>query len=100
MDWFDLKVVLNLGDTTLTPEELKLLLNARGAYVRLGRKGWRRLQFDLTPEEDESLARLGLNAKDFSTEPQRFHALQLADDAAKNFSRPNASRKFSVGSAN
>ena len=84
-DWFDLKVVLNVGDTTLTPEELKLLLNARGGYVRLGAKGWRRLQFNLTPEEDESLARLGLDAKDFSAEPQRFHALQLADESAKKF---------------
>jgi hypothetical protein len=88
MDWFDLKVVLNVGDTTLTPEELKLLLNARGGYVRLGKKGWRRLHFNLSPEEDEQLARLGLNAKDFSAEPQRFHALQLADDAAKKFLAP------------
>ena len=94
MDWFDLKVVLNVGDTTLTPEELKLLLNARGGYVRLGAKGWRRLQFNLTPEEDESLARLGLNAKDFSAEPQRFHALQLADDAAKKFLAPERVEKI------
>jgi hypothetical protein len=85
MDWFDLKVVLKVGDTTLTPEELKLLLNARGGFVRLGAKGWRRLQFNLTPEEDEQLARLGLHAGDFSGEPQRFHALQLADPAAKKF---------------
>jgi hypothetical protein len=88
MDWFDLKVVLNVGDTTLTPEELKLLLNARGGYVRLGKKGWRRLQFNLSPEEDEQLARLGLTARDFSAEPQRFHALQLADEAAKKFLAP------------
>jgi hypothetical protein len=85
LDWFDLKVVLNVGDTTLTPEELKLLLNARGGYVRLGARGWRRLQFNLSPEDDEQLARLGLHAKDFSAEPQRFHALQLADSAAKRF---------------
>ncbi len=85
MDWFDLKVVLTVSDTTLTPEELKLLLNARGGYVRLGDKGWRRLRFDLTPEDDEQLARLGLHAHDFTAEPQRFHALQLADNAAKKF---------------
>lgn len=85
VDWFDLKVALNVSDTQLTPEELKLLLNARGGYVRLGKKGWRRLQFDLTPEDDERLARLGLNARDFTAEPQRLHALQLADDAARKF---------------
>ncbi len=85
MDWFDLKVVLNVGDATLTPEELKLLLNARGGFVRLGKKGWRRLDFNLTKEDDEQLARLGLHAHDFSAEPQRFHALQLADASAKKF---------------
>ena len=89
IDWFDLKVTLNVGDTTLTPEELKLLLNARGGYVRLGKKGWRRLKFDLTPEEDEHLARLGLSPRDFTGEPHRFHTLQLADDAAKRFLGPD-----------
>lgn len=85
VDWFDLKVALNVSDTELTPEELKLLLNARGGYVRLGKKGWRRLQFDLSQEDDERLARLGLNPRDFTAEPQRLHALQLADDAARKF---------------
>ena len=94
MDWFDLKVVLNVGDTTLTPEELKLLLNARGGYVRLGKKGWRRLDFKLTPEEDEQLARLGLHAHDFTAEPQRFHALQLADAGAKKFLQPEHVEKI------
>ena len=88
IDWFDLKVILNVADLALTPEETKLLLNARGGYVRLGTKGWRRLQFNLTPEDDEQLARLGLAPRDFTAEPQRFHALQLADEAAKKFLAP------------
>src|SRR6185369_6176112 len=50
--------------------------------VRLGKKGWRRLHFNLTQEEDDRLARLGLDARDFTAEPQRLHALQLADEAA------------------
>ena len=94
IDWFDLKVALNVSDTTLTPAELKLLLNARGGYVRLGKKGWRRLQYNLTPEDDEQLARLGLDARDFSSEPQRFHALQLADEAAKKFLAPERIEKI------
>ena len=85
VDWFDLKVALNVSDLELTQEELKLLLNAQGRFVRLGKKGWRRLKFDLTPEEEENLARLGLNARDFTAEPQRLHALQLADQAARKF---------------
>jgi hypothetical protein len=85
IDWFDLRVVLNVSDTTLTAEEIKLLLNARGGYVRLAGKGWRRLQYDLSEDEDERLARLGLSPRELSAEPQRLHALQLADDAAKKF---------------
>src|SRR4029077_14621061 len=85
IDWFDLRVVLDLSDTTLGPEEIKLLLNAKGGYVRLEGKGWRRLQYDLSQEEDERLARLGLSPRELSAEPQRLHALQLADDAAKKF---------------
>jgi SNF2 family DNA or RNA helicase len=94
IDWFDLKVVLNVADTTLTPEELKLLLQAHGGYVRLGQKGWRRLKFNLTEEEDGHLARLGLDAREFDAEPQRFHALQLADDAAKRFLAPEQAEKI------
>jgi Superfamily II DNA/RNA helicases, SNF2 family len=85
IDWFDLRVVLNVSDTTLSAEEIKLLLNARGGYVRLAGKGWRRLQYDLSEDEDERLARLGLSPRELSAEPQRLHALQLADDAAKKF---------------
>lgn len=85
IDWFDLRVGLDVADTTLTPSEIKLLLNAKGGYVRLKGKGWRRLQFDLSEEEDERLSRLGLSPRELSAEPQRLHALQLADDAAKKF---------------
>jgi SNF2 family DNA or RNA helicase len=85
IDWFDLRVALDIGDTTLTAEEIQLLLNAKGNYVRLKGKGWRRLQYDLTEEENDRLAQLGLSPREMSAEPQRLHALQLADDAAKKF---------------
>jgi SNF2 family DNA or RNA helicase len=82
IDWFDLQVVLDVSQTELTKEELKLLLNARGRFVRLGDKGWRRLEYNLTEEQDAKLAKLGLATNEFSAEPQRLHALQLADNAA------------------
>jgi hypothetical protein len=85
VDWFDLRVVLDVADTKLTKAELKALLDARGGFVRVGREGWRRLEFDLAPEENERLARVGLNPLDFSSEPQRLHALQLADPATARF---------------
>jgi len=85
LDWFDLKVVLDVADTQLTKPELKLLLDARGGWVRLEEKGWRRLEFAFSQEDDEQLARLGLSAQELSSEPQRLHALQIADKAARRF---------------
>ena len=82
IDWFDLRVALDVVDTTLTKEELKALLDARGGFVRLGEKGWRRLEFKLSEDDEKQLADLGLNARDFSSEPQRLHALQLAGKKA------------------
>jgi len=82
IDWFDLRIALDVKDTTLTKQELKALLDARGGFVRLGAKGWKRLTFQLSTEDEEQLAELGLSARDFSSEPQRLHALQLAGKSA------------------
>jgi len=77
IDWFDLRVVLDVDDTTLSQAEIKLLLNAKGGYVRLEGKGWRKLKFDLSKEEDEQLAKLGLSPHEMTAEPQRLHALAV-----------------------
>ena len=84
-DWFDLRVILSVADTKLTKAEIKLLLSEKGGFVRLADKGWRKLEFKLTDEEEEQLARLGLTSRELTDEPQRLHALQLADPAAKKF---------------
>jgi superfamily II DNA or RNA helicase len=89
MDWFDLCVVVDVKDTILTPDEKKALLTARGGFVRLKGKGWRRLQFEMTEGEQLQLANLGLSVSDFSAEPQRLHALQLADKAAEGLLAEN-----------
>jgi len=88
IDWFDLKVSVDVKDYTLSREELRLLLKARGGWVRLEGKGWRRLNFDISPQDDEALARMGLSTDDFSGETQRLHAMQLADKAAARFLPP------------
>ena len=85
LDWFNLRVLVDVNDATLTPEEIKLMLDAKGKWVRLDKKGWRRLEFTLSEEEDKELARLGLSPHELTSEPQRLHALQLADPAAKKF---------------
>ncbi len=86
-DWFDVSLSLDTGDLTLSDEELKLLTQARGGWVRLPRRGWQRL---VVAEPDTataaSLAKLGLTvdptdllAARGRSETHRFHALQLAE---------------------
>lgn len=82
IDWFDLNIALDVADTRLTQKEIKALLDARGGFVRLGAKGWHRLQFQISEEDEQQLADLGLDARDFSGEKQRLHALQLAGKSA------------------
>jgi hypothetical protein len=65
-----------------TRKEIRTLLNARGGFVRLGTKGWKRLRFQLSTEDEEQLADLGLDARDLSDSKQRLHALQLAGKSA------------------
>lgn len=78
IDWFDLSVALHVNDSTLTQDEINLLLKAKGKWVRLEGKGWRKLEYQLTEEQLKELADLGLSVNDFSQEKQRLHALQLA----------------------
>jgi superfamily II DNA or RNA helicase len=87
-DWFDLTVALRVEDTTLKPDEIALLLKARGKWVRLARQGWRRLELadDMNGVPAvTALDRLGLHAEDVltggRTATHRLHALQLAGEA-------------------
>lgn len=82
-DWFDLQVALSLSDTELTPEEVQLLLEAKGRFVRLKNKGWRRLEFEIDDEQAEQLAELGVNPFEIGAPAQRYHALQLAASPAR-----------------
>ncbi len=82
IDWFDLKLVLRAEDATLTEAEIALLLKARGGFVLLKGKGWRRLEVEIEDEQRARLEELGLDAEilEKGGGRQRFHALQLADE--------------------
>jgi hypothetical protein len=81
-DWFDLHVALSVSDTELSQDEIRMLLEARGKFVRLKGKGWRRLEVDMDEEDAAHMAELGLNPAEIDGPPQRYHALQLATSAA------------------
>ena len=87
-------MIVDVNDTTLTKEEIKLLLDAKGGWVRLDKKGWRKLGFALTEQEDQELARLGLTPHELTSEPQRLHAFQLADQAARKFLPPETCERI------
>jgi hypothetical protein len=84
-DWFDLSLHVETDDLTLTAEELRLLVKARGAWVRLPKRGWQRLALDedVEPEMAATLRKLGLGADmeqiSASHGVHRYHALQLAE---------------------
>ena len=87
-DWFNLTVNLRVSDTTLTPDEVALLMKARGKWVSLPRHGWRRMELmnaGAGESADEALGRLGLDASDVLTDGRprthRVHMLQLAAEA-------------------
>jgi superfamily II DNA or RNA helicase len=85
IDWFDVQVKLRVEDTTLTDAEIALLRQAKGRFIRLAGRGWRRLEIAVDPAAQTRLDRLGLEADKLATDPgreaQKFHALQLADEA-------------------
>ncbi|MBI5692729.1 MAG: DEAD/DEAH box helicase [Verrucomicrobia bacterium] len=85
-DWFDLALALRPEDSTLTAEEIALLLKARGRPVRLPGKGWRRLAVQLDEAAASALASAGFDPDSlaeaaFAGEKHRLHALQLAQSA-------------------
>ncbi len=85
-DWFDLALALAPEDTTLTRDEIALLLKARGKLVRLPGKGWRQLSVQVEGAPAEAMAALGFDPTALADaaltgEKHRFHALQIAQTA-------------------
>ncbi|RFC44634.1 MAG: Superfamily II DNA or RNA helicase, SNF2 family [Verrucomicrobia bacterium] len=83
IDWFDLKIVVNVEGLNLSTNEIRALVAARGGFVRMQSGGWLRLEFDLTESQTRAVNRLGLDPFDLSGESHRMHVLQLSDSSAR-----------------
>ncbi len=83
IDWFDLKIIVNVEGLNLSTQEIKALVAARGGFVRMKDGGWLRLQIDLTEQQTEAVNRLGLDPFDLTGESHRMHVLQLNEPLAK-----------------
>jgi len=90
IDWFDLRIVVNVEGADLSQEQIRALVAARGGFVRLKEGKWMRLRIDLDDEQREAVQRLGIDPFDMSGEKHRMHAFQLSDPAVREAFDPDA----------
>ncbi len=94
IDWFDLRIVIDVDGVHLTKIQIRQLVAARGGYVRMEDGGWMRLVIKLDDDQREAVTRLGLDPFDLSGETHRMHALQLADPKAADVFDPKAWKRI------
>jgi superfamily II DNA or RNA helicase len=94
IDWFDLRVVIDVDGVNLSKAQIRQLVAARGGYVRMDDGTWMRLEIKLDPDQREAVTRLGLDPFDLSGETHRMHALQLSDPRAAEVFDPKAWRRI------
>jgi len=94
IDWFDLRVVIDVEGADLSKAQIRQLVAARGGYVRMDDGSWMRLEIKLDPDQRDAVTRLGLDPFDLSGETHRMHALQLADPKAAEVFDPKAWRRI------
>ena len=90
IDWFDLRIVIDVQGINLSKAQIRQLVAARGGYVRMEDGSWMRLEIKLDADQREAVTRLGLDPFDLSGETHRMHALQLADPKAAEVFDPKA----------
>jgi hypothetical protein len=90
IDWFDLRIVIDVQGVNLSKAQIRQLVAARGGYVRMEDGTWMRLEIKLDADQREAVTRLGLDPFDLSGETHRMHALQLADPKAAEVFDPKA----------
>jgi len=94
IDWFDLRVVIDVEGVNLSKAQIRQLVAARGGYVRMDDGSWMRLEIKLDPEQRDAVTRLGLDPFDLSGDTHRMHAMQLADPKAAEVFDPKAWKRI------
>ena len=90
IDWFDLRIVVDVDGARLTQEQIRALVSAHGGFVRLEDGKWLRLELEMDADQREAVHRLGLDPFDLTGDSHRLHALQLADPAMRGVFDPLA----------
>lgn len=94
IDWFDLRIVIDVEGVTLSNAQIRSLVAARGGYVRMDDGGWMRLEIKLDADQRDAVTRLGLDPFDLTGETHRMHALQLSDPKAAEVFDPKAWKRI------
>ncbi|MGJ8695048.1 MAG: SNF2-related protein [Verrucomicrobiaceae bacterium] len=94
IDWFDLRVVIDVDGVNLSKAQIRQLVAARGGYVRMDDGSWMRLEIKLDPDQRDAVTRLGLDPFDLTGETHRMHAMQLADPKAAEVFDPKAWKRI------
>jgi SNF2-related domain/Helicase conserved C-terminal domain len=94
IDWFDLRIVIDVEGVNLSKAQIRQLVAARGGYVRMEDGSWMRLEIKLDADQRDAVTRLGLDPFDLSGETHRMHALQLADPKAADVFDPKAWKRI------
>jgi hypothetical protein len=76
-DWFDLRFSRPEADLILSPEELQLLLAARGDSVQVPSRAYRSFRIGRSDRLLAALNELGISAQELAAGPQRLHIMHL-----------------------
>ena len=94
IDWFDLRIVIDVQGVNLSKVQIRQLVAARGGYVRMDDGSWMRLEIKLDPDQRDAVTRLGLDPFHLSGETHRMHAMQLNDPKAAEVFDPKAWKRI------
>ncbi|MFP6882438.1 MAG: SNF2-related protein, partial [Roseibacillus sp.] len=94
IDWFDLRIVIDVQGVNLSKAQIRQLVAARGGYVRMDDGSWMRLEIKLDPDQRDAVTRLGLDPFDLTGETHRMHAMQLNDPKAAEVFDPKAWKRI------
>lgn len=83
IDWFDLRMMFEIDGAELNTAEIRRLVAARGGFVRLADGSWKRVELQLSEEQQAMIDQLGIELEELGADSHRLHWRQLANENAE-----------------
>jgi hypothetical protein len=83
IDWFDLRLMFEIEGAELNSAEIRRLVAARGGFVRLADGSWKRVELQLSEEQQAMIDQLGIELEELGDDSHRLHWRQLANENAE-----------------